>query len=28
MLFVPVVAGAGRHLFEDAGGQVPLTLEP
>jgi RibD domain-containing protein len=27
MLFVhPVVAGAGRHLFEDGGGQVPLTL--
>jgi hypothetical protein len=26
-LFVhPVVAGAGRHLFEDGGGQVPLTL--
>lgn len=27
MLFVhPVVVGAGRHLFEDGGGQVPLTL--
>jgi dihydrofolate reductase len=26
-LFVhPVVVGAGRHLFEDGGGQVPLTL--
>jgi dihydrofolate reductase len=26
-LFVhPVVVGAGRHLFEDAGGQVPLRL--
>jgi dihydrofolate reductase len=26
-LFVhPVLAGAGRHLFEDGGGQVPLTL--
>jgi len=26
-LFVhPVVVGAGRHLFEDGGGQVPLNL--
>jgi dihydrofolate reductase len=22
----PVLAGAGRHPFEDRGGQVPLTL--
>ena len=26
LLVHPVVAGAGRHLFEDGGGQVPLTL--
>jgi dihydrofolate reductase len=26
LLVHPVVVGAGRHLFEDGGGQVPLTL--